>query len=217
MTFTREILDEFFTGHRINREDATFIFCEILSTCVKVIHESQIRVLDIIDYKYFSGLNQFHLMNKYVLKCVYLTSNAIKNKQEKNENGLADKIISYINENYSDSNLTLTYIADVFHVSAIYVSRAVKNRLNINFIDYLNRLRIQKAKEYLRCPNITIKDIAGKTGYESDKNFIRVFKKYEGITPGTVSYTHLDVYKRQVHYFKDPNITPCIRYFCANG
>lgn len=80
--------------------------------------------------------------------------------------------------------MTLTYLAEHFHVSAIYVSKAVKKTADISFIDYLSRLRIDESKRLLTETAANIRDIAVQIGYDSDKNFIRVFKKYEGITPG---------------------------------
>ena len=60
----------------------------------------------------------------------------------------------------------------------------------MNFADYLCRLRIQKAKELLR-EDISIQEIAERVGYNSSNSFIRTFKRYESITPGT--------YREQLH------------------
>ena len=54
----------------------------------------------------------------------------------------------------------------------------------LSFIDYLNRLRTDEAKTLLSTTERSVRDIAADVGYDSDKNFIRVFKKYEGVTPG---------------------------------
>ena len=53
-----------------------------------------------------------------------------------------------------------------------------------NFKNYINMYRIEKAKEILReKKDIKIKDLAEKLGYNSSNTFIRIFKKYEGISP----------------------------------
>lgn len=52
-----------------------------------------------------------------------------------------------------------------------------------NFVAYLNRLRIDKACEYLRTANIKIHEISGLVGYRDSQYFYRVFKKYTGCTP----------------------------------
>ena len=67
----------------------------------------------------------------------------------------------------------------------------IKNLINStakkynNFKDFLNRYRIEKAKEILRDdPSIKIVDLSAMVGFNSSNSFIRVFSKYEGITPG---------------------------------
>ena len=53
----------------------------------------------------------------------------------------------------------------------------------------MNELRIKAAKKLMEKEGITIKEVAEQVGFTSDIHFIRIFKKYENITPG--------VYKRQ--------------------
>jgi AraC-like DNA-binding protein len=50
--------------------------------------------------------------------------------------------------------------------------------------DYINSVRLRKAKELLHDNNLTINEIAKMIGYGTAARFIRVFKKGEGITPG---------------------------------
>lgn len=182
--FADSVLDDFFTQGRIKREDAIYIFNQILFCCAKVNHELQQRVSDIVDFKKLLSLTLFTQMNEYTMECVSLTCDVAANRQQNTENGLSKRIVQYIREHYSNCDLTLTFLADEFRVSAIYVSKSVKKVSGISFIDYLNRLRIHEARRLLSETDTSVRDIAGEIGYDSDKNFIRVFKKYEGITPG---------------------------------
>lgn len=184
LSFTDSVLDDFFAQGRVKREDAVYIFNQILFCCDKVIHELQQRVSDAVDFKKLLSLNLFTQMNEYTMECVSLTCDIALNRQNNTENGLSERIVRYIREHFSNCDLTLTFLADEFHVSAIYVSKSVKKVSGISFIDYLNRLRIDEAKRILSETDESVRDIAGEIGYDSDKNFIRVFKKYEGVTPG---------------------------------
>lgn len=183
LAFTNSVLDDFFAQGRIKREDAIYIYNQILFICAKVIHETNARVTDIVDFKHLLSLSLFTQMNEYTLDCVSKTCDIIGQQQKSSEHELSGRILQYVRDNFRNYELTLTYIADHFHVSAIYVSKAVKKVSNISFIDYLNRLRIDEAKQMLSESDTSIRDIATAVGYDSDKNFIRVFKKYEGITP----------------------------------
>ena len=51
-------------------------------------------------------------------------------------------------------------------------------------------MRIQAAKELLADPNIVIKDVAARVGFENINTFFRVFKQFEGVTPGQYRAAH---------------------------
>jgi two-component system response regulator YesN len=93
-----------------------------------------------------------------------------------------NEIAKYIELNYY-RNITLQDISSKFHLNREYISRKFKQELQENVIDYLNRVRIEKSKVLLLNPQIKIVDVAGKVGYQDEKYFSRVFKKWEGQTP----------------------------------
>ena len=61
----------------------------------------------------------------------------------------------------------------------------IKRQTGINASDYIHLVRMNKAKELMRDMNLSLTQISKSIGYISDTTFIRSFKKYEGITPGT--------------------------------
>ena len=64
-----------------------------------------------------------------------------------------------------------------------YFSQAFRDYTGENFVSYLKRLRINKAKELLRESEDRIYEIAGKSGFGNTKNFNRVFRESEGVSP----------------------------------
>ena len=91
----------------------------------------------------------------------------------------------YIQEHYSDANLSLSYIGDALGFSPSYLSKLFKQESGRSILDYLNMVRIEKAKELLRGDNsLNLDEIAMTVGYSGRITFTRIFKKYEGITPG---------------------------------
>ena len=102
---------------------------------------------------------------------------------------LSYKIKKIIEENYNQHFLGLCYISDQVGVSTSYVSKVFKEEYGIGVVEYMNELRIKAAKKLMEKEGITIKEVAEQVGFTSDIHFIRIFKKYENITPG--------VYKRQ--------------------
>ena len=97
---------------------------------------------------------------------------------------ITNDIVSFINDNFICNNMSLTMLSEQFNLNGIYISRLIKEKLGTNFIDYVNKLRIDKAKLLLSNLKESIKSVAEEVGYESDLNFRRVFKKYTGMTPG---------------------------------
>lgn len=97
---------------------------------------------------------------------------------------IADKTKNIIDEQYSNSELGLFLISEILGVSNSYTSKIFKKQFGLGVIEYLNRVRIYKAKQLIGNGNMNIKDIAIQVGFTSDIHFIRVFKKYEQVTPG---------------------------------
>lgn len=103
---------------------------------------------------------------------------------ENNNGSKTDEIIQFINSNYC-SDLSLTDIAQQFHLSEAYLSRLIKERLSMSFKPYVNQLRVEKAKRLMSEQESSINEIASKVGFKNTNSFIRVFKQFEGTTPGT--------------------------------
>lgn len=184
LAFADTVLDDFFSQGRIRREDAFYIYNQLLFICAKVVHETHIRVSDIVDFQKLMSLPLFTQMNEYTMTCISNTCDTILSVRDNSDHNLSERVVQYIRENFKDNDLSLTCLADHFHVTAIYISKSVKKISGISFIDYLNRLRIDQSKQLLSSTDRSVRDISSEVGYDSDKNFIRVFKKYEGITPG---------------------------------
>ncbi|MCJ8343510.1 MAG: AraC family transcriptional regulator, partial [Cetobacterium sp.] len=94
------------------------------------------------------------------------------------------KTIQQKNEKNYSTDFSLENLADHLGFSFKYTSILFKKVMNSNFKNYINFYRIKQAKVLLeKNPEIKIKDLAQLLGYNSSNNFIKVFKKYEGISP----------------------------------
>lgn len=103
-------------------------------------------------------------------------------EQDENE-AIREKIKTYIDKNYQ-LDFSLDNLADYLGLSFKYTSILFKKVMGDNFKNYINVYRIEKAKEILKeKKDIKIKDLAEELGYNSSNTFIRIFKKYEGISP----------------------------------
>lgn len=97
---------------------------------------------------------------------------------------LISKVTRYIDEHYQDSNLNVNTIGERFELKGSYISKLFKDQTGEGLLDYITKVRIQQAKRMISYKQDSISDIANYVGYNEVATFIRVFKKYEGITPG---------------------------------
>lgn len=93
-----------------------------------------------------------------------------------------DKISHYIDQNYN-KNITLVKVANYVGFSSFYLSKLIKENLDINYTTYLTLIRINKAKDLLEQDDLTISEIAYGVGYSEPKYFSNVFRKMVGMTP----------------------------------
>ncbi len=106
----------------------------------------------------------------------------IPNDNVYKDKDLVEKIKIYINNNYN-KDISLEYISSLFYVNSSYCSRLFKNQAGIKFIDYVNSIRIEHAKNLLVTTDKKMHLISKSVGYDNVKYFFRVFKKFLGMTP----------------------------------
>jgi YesN/AraC family two-component response regulator len=95
---------------------------------------------------------------------------------------LVDRVSKYIDQNYNKC-IKLDEMCDMVGFSKYYLSRIFKQYKNINLVDYITFRRIEKTKEMLKDPKISIKEISSLVGYNDPNYLTNVFKKWEGISP----------------------------------
>ncbi|WP_315072819.1 response regulator [uncultured Clostridium sp.] len=108
--------------------------------------------------------------------------NRSKNLNNKVKTKLFENVKNFIKENI-ETELELERVANNFGLSVYYFSRTFKEVTGINFSEYVNKCRIDIAKELLSNGELSIKEVCYKVGYNDPNYFSKVFKKYEGISP----------------------------------
>lgn len=100
-----------------------------------------------------------------------------------NKNYAVNRIITYLNENY-EHKISLEQIAHNMYLSPVYISKIFKEETGESPINYLIKIRLEKAKDILRSEDGgSIKSIANRVGYDDVYHFSKLFKKYYGISP----------------------------------
>ncbi len=104
-------------------------------------------------------------------------------KQEKGISCVTRDAVRFIKNNYL-RDICQADVAENINVTRSHLSRMFNRDMGIGIPAYLTELRLEKAKELLRETSLKVSEVAVKTGFSDMMNFIRVFKKNEGITPG---------------------------------
>jgi Response regulator containing CheY-like receiver domain and AraC-type DNA-binding domain len=92
--------------------------------------------------------------------------------------------LDYINKNYMN-DISLKQVADEIHHNQFYLSSRFKKAVQMSFVEYLNKVRIEHSKYLLRTENLKISDIAYIVGFKESTYFCTVFKRIEGVSPNT--------------------------------
>ena len=103
-------------------------------------------------------------------------------------------ITRYLQEHLSE-DVSLSVLAEEFHLSAQYISQMFKNEIGVNFLAYFTNIRMERAKKLLLSSSASIGEISEQLGFGDYRVFTKVFKKAEGVTPSQYRRDFLEVSK----------------------
>ena len=103
---------------------------------------------------------------------------------QKNRNRYVSQAQKYIQEHCSDSHLSLETVSTSIGITPTYLSRLFYELCDMNFVNYVNECRVEKAKLLLTQSKIPTQEVGFRCGFNSLQNFNRVFKRHVGTTPG---------------------------------
>ncbi|WP_027091694.1 response regulator [Cohnella thermotolerans] len=121
-------------------------------------------------------------IREYLIRVLPDIADMLNERSVYSSEHVVDNIKTYVEQN-PDKVLTLEKISSLFFLNPSYCSFLFKEKTGINFIDYVNQVRIGKAKLLLQTTDDKVYKIAKALGYDNTKYFFRVFKKVAGLTP----------------------------------
>lgn len=167
ITFTGERTKELFDRFLISFANCTFKGCENLicfwQNCLEKATPQNLDLLSESALLYsFSFLSVTH---------------------ENNEQYLINEIIKYIDNNFTNSALSLNSVAEEFNYNAKYISRIFKTNTGVNFSQYLRKIRISHAILLMNNGITSIKNVALLSGFSDPFYFSNIFKQNVGTSP----------------------------------
>ncbi len=158
--------------------------CDIGALCQNI----AMLVKEHLNLKIFIGVGEA-VASIAQLKEAFTSAQAVLDeKMHKGKRSIVQMTLRYMEENYN-LNVSLAEAAQRVFVTPNYLSRVFKEEMNANFIDWLNLIRVNKAKELLVSTNLKTYEIAEQVGYKDYKYFSAMFKKIVGRTPKEYGYS----------------------------
>ncbi|NOU91316.1 AraC family transcriptional regulator [Paenibacillus sp. LMG 31460] len=113
---------------------------------------------------------------------VELAIKRIREEREQRTWSVLDNAITFIQDKFREE-LSLEDVAEHVHLNPYYFSKVFKQQTGETFIDYVTRLRIERAKEFIKDGQFSLKEVCYMVGYKDPNYFSRVFKKVTGVAP----------------------------------
>ena len=174
----------FFTEIRecgaLDNQELSFIFYQLLHGFNKVIYENK------LDIPYFLTIEhqaqKISEIEKIVDNLIFEITSALQIAYSKSYDIVEQEVINFLNDNFNKP-IQLIDLKEKFNLNRFYIGQVIKERTGMNFNDYLNRKRIEYAKELLVKTKYSIKEITAMLSYSYSYYFSKMFKKYENLTP----------------------------------
>ncbi len=150
--------------------------------------EKTMHELELDFFNHIRGATNFEQLEKSFMKIIKFISKKASQDQDNKLNRAF--IAQYIDLHYMEG-LYLEHMASITNTSPKYFSKYFKKTFEVNFIEYLNRVRINRAKEFLKNKNNTVSEVGEKTGFMHATTFSSTFKRITGITPTQYRNKHI--------------------------
>ncbi|GHV26426.1 hypothetical protein FACS18948_2050 [Clostridia bacterium] len=138
----------------------------------------------LFNIEYLYGIKNYASINDTICATIVKITDLVNSGKRDTFADICSEISIYIQNNYMDQELSVNKISEVFHFSPSYLSKNFKANTGDGIPDYINSIRIERAKELLK-QGYKIVDVSERCGFANSNSFIRVFKKLEGVTPGS--------------------------------
>ncbi|GLX66947.1 response regulator [Paenibacillus glycanilyticus] len=122
-------------------------------------------------------------LRRFILELLGGMSSYFFHKHHSKNQKVAQKIKTYIDQHYME-NITIQQLAEIVFLSPTYMCQIYKKENNETIIEYLTKVRVDRAMELMKSPDLKLFEIAEMVGFENATYFTTVFKKLTGVLPG---------------------------------
>jgi len=164
---------------------ANYFFVEIMLAASRIVRESQGVPQEVLP-EAFRAQNTLLSVDEVLPLCRDMLRRAITFRDSRGSaryGSVIRKARAFIEENYSDSNVTLHDVASHVALSNNHFCTVFSQEMGVTFTEYLTSVRIAKARELLTTTSMRTSDVAYAVGYNDPHYFSYLFKKNTGLSP----------------------------------
>lgn len=181
------VIDRNLASGRMSSQMARCMLFDLIGTVIKALSQTH------LDNHFVSQLNPieklfqcetFEQMKKEIEDILEKVCEYVNENREDPNKKLFDRIAMYVEENYMDVNLNVSALTERLYVSKTFLVKLFRDYGETTPLDFINRIRCERAVDFLKKTDITVEEIAFRVGYTNAHSFIRVFKKFYGMPPG---------------------------------
>lgn len=177
----KEIIDDLFNPQntKLSKLDKKRLYSHIFDTIFRVVRIKNVTLpTELSENSVRDRLSEEPDEAIYKSFILIINSLAVKKKTaDKNE------LIEFINENFTNCDLSLEMICQAFNIPSSSCSKLLRSALNMGFHKYLSILRTENAKKMLTETDLPVQEILEKSGFTNRQTFTRVFKNQTGLSP----------------------------------
>jgi len=187
VTILKILLDRIAQQYKFNVDMFKSEVVDLIMSMSRLVLESGVNAITILSENahFIQDLYQTIRYDKFVKKvCDYgrkLTEEIAKTHVIE-VSPVIRNAIRYIKENLL-RRISLEEVAQYCCLSKYHFSHLFKKEVGMSFVDFLNKIRIEKALQYLETTDLTVQQIANLVGFEDSNYFSRIFKKYMQHSP----------------------------------
>ena len=172
----------------VSLESARCMFLDIVSTVFKTFKTGypdsyNLDIDDISIIRLLMNCTDISTMTNVTLNLFRNCCEEIKMLSFTTDDAIINTVKDYIDAHYEDPTLCVTAVANRFSMHPNYLSKVFKKQMQMNFLTYVNNLRVKEAQRLLSNTNFSLEDICKRTGFGSYRTFIRVFRQIVSISP----------------------------------
>lgn len=139
-----------------------------------------------MDFNFNDKIYQFkssEALKQWLIDICMKVRGSIRRERIDSAKLLIEKAVEYIDKHYQNSELSVDTLCNYLNVSATYFSTLFKRETGMSFVNYLTKIRLDKALQLLNTTDEKTYNISTMVGYMEPNYFSYVFKKQYGVSP----------------------------------